>query len=950
MAIAFRAVGATSKVDVSATGQPLVSVALPAGHVSGDVLLMFVLTDGNSNITAIPTGWTSLSYVTNGTSVRTPYTPYMQVRVLYRVDNGSLGSSVTLAFNTAAWPAGSPFVLAFVAAYSGCDPAGPIEQYRANGTTGTAVTTLAHPQVTTAATGDWLLTYRATSSDSPAATFTNSVGTDVERVDDSEGNEIACALYDSNTSLTTGLQTQRTTTSSRAPTYGSLGYTIVLKPPAAGGSTTAAPPEADVAVTAYSPSVAAKDGSWDLCGTGGLPQYQFSIDWDGLPGPLNSNPDFENAGGWAAFNGAVFARDQTRAYRGAWSGLMTTGAASGPHIEATSAAVTPGRTYRASGWMWAESAFPAGVGFFVNWYNASLGYLSTSSSSIVPAVGSWQYSEGFFTAPAGAAYAGILMNANGTPGAGLRIWGDEIRLDDWSALSDPALVVGQGEDVTQDIVSDISLTYGRDQERQLAPAAVGTGSFTLINADRTYSPENSDSPLFGDVDPARVMRAQVVWNGQTYPLFRGRIDDYNVKVDFSDRTVDLTFLDGLNDLSGTELSTAVYASQRTGSLINTVLDEAGWTGGRDIDVGATLVRYWWADGTDALTAIQDLVKSEGPPAVAYVDPSGTFVFRDRHHRLLRQNSRTEQAWFHAGALGDCTASGMPQGALSLARPFSYAHGWKDIVNSVSFSVSDRAPAAAVSQVWQDTSTYTLSLGQSLDLMVSSSDPFVNAVTPVLGTDVLFTGAGTVGVLLSRTSGASAKLTLQAIGGSVTITSVQVRAQLLSVQQTYQVAMTDAGSISRHGERAYPNDAPWAGVQDAQAIANRVLLHYASRRPTVQIRIVSSDPAHFAQVLSRTVSDRVRITNGEMGLDDDFFVERVTHTVQRLGKTGRPPVHAVVLGCEKDVDTAANPFTFDVRGAGFDQGVFDPLTADDAAQVFVFDDPVQGQFDLGEFGT
>jgi hypothetical protein len=31
-------------------------------------------------------------------------------------------------------------------------------------------------------------------------------------------------------------------------------------------------------------------------------------------------------------------------------------------------------------------------------------------------------------------------------------------------------------------------------------------------------------------------------------------------------------------------------------------------------------------------------------------------------------------------------------------------------------------------------------------------------------------------------------------------------------------------------------------------------------------------------------------------------------------------------------------------------VFDPFHADDAGQVFLFDDPVQGQFDFGEFGT
>lgn len=227
---------------------------------------------------------------------------------------------------------------------------------------------------------------------------------------------------------------------------------------------------------------------------------------------------------------------------------------------------------------------------------------------------------------------------------------------------------------------------------------------------------------------------------------------------------------------------------------------------------------------------------------------------------------------------------------------------------------------------------------------------MNAVTPVAGTDFTVSGAGTVQVVLDRTSGASAKITLLAIGGSVVVSNLQLRARAIPVQRTIKIVRKDSGSISAHGEKTYPDPAPWANAQDAAAIANMILLHYAQRRPTVQLRVVTSDPAHFIQVLTRTISDRIHITNGEMGLDDDFFVERVTHTITRRNMTGRAPVHTVVLGCEKQLETTANPFRFDVRGAGFDQGVFDPIQADDAATVFIFDHPTQGKFDTGLFGT
>ena len=65
MAIAFVAKGTTLKVDTSATAGPY-NVSLPAGHVSGHLLIMFVTTDDNTNVTPAISGWTRLFYVTNG--------------------------------------------------------------------------------------------------------------------------------------------------------------------------------------------------------------------------------------------------------------------------------------------------------------------------------------------------------------------------------------------------------------------------------------------------------------------------------------------------------------------------------------------------------------------------------------------------------------------------------------------------------------------------------------------------------------------------------------------------------------------------------------------------------------------------------------------------------------------------------------------------------------------
>jgi len=955
VAIALRAVGTRLKVDTSvgAPGSGTQNVSLPAGHVANDALVMFVLTDDNTNLTSDPSGWTRLFFIAPGSSVGVPYTPRPHLKVYYRVDNGSLGSTVTLNVDAVnSWPTGKPEILAFIVAYSGCDTSNPVGEWDWSTTTSTTAAQ-AHPQLTLSQANDWLLSYRAVSSDSPGATFTNSVGTDVERQDDIDTiNELACATYDSNLALSSGLQTQRTTTASRAATYGSIMVSLALRPASAANVVTALAGLASGIGTAFGAATESTTGPWDLCATNGLPEYSLAIDWDQtgftVPGTvINSNPyvtdDLSDWVSVSATMGRVFGILSPRI---PVLGITSTASAT-PRAATSHWPVTAGNQYLPYGWLMAPVALPVTAYLGVNWYDGSNVFISTSSSPITLNPGSWALFNQLVTAPAGAAFGSLIMVESGTPGAGFVLYGYGLMLID-PATSGTVSVPGPGEEVETDLISDMSVSYGRDQDRQLSPGAVGTAGARLVNVSRTYSPDVQSSPLFNDLDPARDARMQVVWAGQTFPIFRGKIDDYNINADYEDRSVSFSFLDGLSLLQGVTLSTGVYESLRTGDIIDVILDAVNWTGPRDIDLGATVVKFWWAEGTDALSAVQEIVKSEGPPAVAYVSSDGTFIFRDRHHRLQRQHSVEIQGTFVAKALGDCTAV-TPVG-LNIAKPFTYAHGWRDIINSVSFDVSERVAALDLEDVWTSEDTIVLSTGQGISIDISGSDPFTDAIVPVAGTDFQTTGVGTVNVTLNRTSGQSVQITLLAVGSPVTISGLKLRARPIPVLRTIKIQKADAGSISSHGERTYPDAAPWANANDAGAIADMILLHYARRRPTVQLRTTTSDPTHFLQVLQRTISDRIHITNNEMGIDDDFFVERVTHTIQRINQAGLPPVHSVVLGCERDLILSDNPFTFDKRGAGFDDGVFDPISADDPGTVFVFDSSIQGLFDTGRYGT
>lgn len=233
------------------------------------------------------------------------------------------------------------------------------------------------------------------------------------------------------------------------------------------------------------------------------------------------------------------------------------------------------------------------------------------------------------------------------PGAEYRIY------IDWFSTG---TVAATGNDYSADVLGEgtWSSSYGRDQARQLSPASVGTAAWSLCNVSREFSPENATSPLFGVLGPGVGVDFRVLWNSTDYRLFTGRVDDFSVHADFGNRNADFTGLDALSVLQTTTLSTPVYRALRTGQIIDTILDLVGWDPGlRDIGLGATFPPYWWAEGKDALTAVLEVVAAEGPPAIAYVDPSGVFVFKDRHHRLLDQVSLVSQAEFSAGPLGEC---------------------------------------------------------------------------------------------------------------------------------------------------------------------------------------------------------------------------------------------------------------------------------------------------------
>lgn len=511
------------------------------------------------------------------------------------------------------------------------------------------------------------------------------------------------------------------------------------------------------------------------------------------------------------------------------------------------------------------------------------------------------------------------------------------------------------EDVTADISRspEVSITWGRTEPRATEEAAVGKLTATLLNHTRKYSPENTASVLSGKVMTGVPVRYQVTnpADGSITTLFSGPADEIDIGSGPA-KPVDVTGLDAWGTPDAENLSTQVYTGQRTGYLIGVVLDLIGWTGPRDIDAGATVVPYWWEEGTGADEAIRKLVQSEGPPAIAFVE-NGVFVFHDRHHRLQLPRSQTSQ-----GSYTHIIPAGTgPVGDHKILRDtFSYNHGLNTIVNSVTFNV-DRRALGNVAEIWRTDDPIVLASNEVRQLAISTSDAFMNAITPEqarsydtdgnpLGDYVLSSGSLTF--TLSRTSGQSVYLTLTAgASGAYLPTGLILRANPVLVNSTVKVTAEDAGSIGLRRRQTWPHDLPWCNEYDAQAIAERLIAVYATPRPTVVLTVAGVTAASLTRILNAKISDRIYIRNDDHGIAGDFYIETITHTITRNGQ-----IHKLTIGAQAvDPVQPSNVLTFDVVGKGITDGAFGVTGLNNPGTMLLFDTALVAQsFDAGQFAS
>lgn len=458
------------------------------------------------------------------------------------------------------------------------------------------------------------------------------------------------------------------------------------------------------------------------------------------------------------------------------------------------------------------------------------------------------------------------------------------------------------EDVTGRVLdgqAPLTMRYGRDQSRVLSPISPAEAHFVLDNSDEVLSPENTASPLYDLVVPGREVQVTAVLAGTTYPLLRAQLDDFKLNPDSPARTIDVDCIDPLGALRGVKVSTGVYRGLRPGEAAGILLDAVGWPAAlRDLETGATVMPFWWLDNDDAYEALMDLVASEGPPALATVDTARKVVFRGRHHRLQNAASTAAQStWRSTGA------------SPRISPPAAYNHGWKEIVNSISFQVPQLALSPDAVEVWSSQGQQSIASGDTLLVVAQGTTPFTDAITPEADTDFTLV-SGTVSVALTRTSGASVTILVTAVGGPAVIADLALRGRAVVTVSTLQVSAEDAGSV-RRSSLPDGREPKWASLGDATAICQIILGQRSQRLPTISVSLgPGGDTAELTQQLTRDLSDRVHVDESHSGLDADCFIEQISHSITQGGLE-----HSTTFGLEKCATQVTGVFILGSATAG-----------------------------------
>ncbi|MDY6957631.1 MAG: hypothetical protein SVK08_00605 [Halobacteriota archaeon] len=454
---------------------------------------------------------------------------------------------------------------------------------------------------------------------------------------------------------------------------------------------------------------------------------------------------------------------------------------------------------------------------------------------------------------------------------------------DWNNDGD---FVDTYDDISADVMS-LKISRGRDDE--LESAEVGKCGIQVRDTAGKYVPENTAGVLYGSLLPGRPVRIRAFLSGTRYNLFFGFIDDIIPSPKPSAQSAYIPCVDGVDQLNRSNVTMALQTSKTSGQLFTTALDYVSWNATRrTLDTGPDTYPLVHAEKQKCGNFLRKIEQSEF--GFMYIGADGYLNWEDRHHRL--KSPHTTSQW-------TCTAS-----HYSDINP---VHSLKSIRNRVVVKSTYKTLAAAPATViWtlqenKDNSpadSPTIKAGETITYWAKYYDgnnlPCIagSVVTPVSTTDYLGNdnqdGSGadrTADISITDTIFAgSAKLEVQNTSGTnLYLTFLQIRGQVYS-DSFVQVEEDDATSQTAYGLREIVLDLPYYHTTSSmQGIAEYMLALKKDPRNAYDITLWNKDDTVLAEILGGEISERITLQSSTLNIDDDYFIERMEHTIDLAGK-------------------------------------------------------------------
>ncbi len=462
------------------------------------------------------------------------------------------------------------------------------------------------------------------------------------------------------------------------------------------------------------------------------------------------------------------------------------------------------------------------------------------------------------------------------------IWlGDE---DDWFKL-----------EITDYILS-ARTEIGWDDE--LAQATAGLGEFTGDNHLGYFSPDNASSPLFGYLYIGARITFREIYKGILYKHFTGRIQRIVPNAEKDNQIAYIQVLDGVDDMAGTEISTALFTDTDTGELAAAILDEAAWPAARrEIDTGVDNLNLGWFHKAKALDGLRKLEAVE--KGRFWIKPNGNARWENRHFRVTGDGlvsqatfneTMCELAYEYSKRLvyNDIQVTGRRFfiGGIQLFSGYDLGTIDDDLIWSTHTgdAAAPYIPQGTTVVIWAEFQAPLY----SYDTLVEGTHWNANTEPDGSGTDVgsnititerqygqavrlTITNSGSVGAYITEPSsppvGAPSGRTLLIYGALYSVENLTIIQEDETSQQTY-------------GKRTLPIDAAFkSNPNELLAYAQFLEARHSEPIPVpvqakFQARTNWPDDTIYIQTLARHISDRITIVSSLLGISADFYINKV----------------------------------------------------------------------------